>query len=38
MQYNLLADRLCTEKRYHHASPEVRSFQYRGPRIIEEIN
>ena len=37
MQYNFLADRLCTIKRYPHAKEFVRQFEWRGPMIMEEI-
>ena len=37
MQYNLLADRLCTKHRYAYARPEIRNFSNRCKRIIEEI-
>lgn len=37
MQYNLLADRLCTIKRYPFAKEHVRQFEWRGPMIVEEI-
>lgn len=37
MQYNLLADRLCSADRYHHAKTELLSFAIRGPRIMAEI-
>ena len=37
MSYNILADRLASTSKFSHTIKEVLDFNFRGPRIIEEI-
>ena len=37
MSYNVLADRLASTDKFSHTTSKVLHFDYRGPRIIEEI-
>ena len=38
MSYNLLADQMCSPDYFTYASPQVLDFNFRGPRVIEEIS
>lgn len=38
MSYNLLTSFYATQKSHSHASQEILDFDFRGPRIVEEIN
>ena len=37
MSYNVLADRLASLSKFSHTTNDVLDFDFRGPRIIEEI-
>ena len=37
MSYNVLADRLASLDKFSHTTKQVLSFDFRGPRIVEEI-
>ena len=37
MSYNVLADRLASLSKFSHTTAPILHFDYRGPRIIEEI-
>ena len=39
MSYNVLADRFATDgnTKFHHTTEKVLNFDYRGPRILDEI-
>ena len=37
MSYNVLADRLASLRKFRHTTAPILDFDFRGPRIIEEI-
>ena len=37
MSYNVLADRLASLRKFRHTTAPILNFDFRGPRIIDEI-